>query len=64
MPFKSLLISILLLALAGQSTLADSHLPVDATATRFVELIIMPPELMGDPLREISETGMRGIYRC
>ena len=60
MPFKSLLVSILLLALAGQSTLADSHIPVDAMAIKFVELIIMPPELLGDPLQEISENWENG----
>ena len=60
MPFKSLLVSILLLALAGQSTLAGSHIPVDATAIKFVELIIMPPELLGDPLQEISENWENG----
>ena len=60
MPIKSLLVSILLLALAGQSTLAANHLPVDATAIKFVELIIMPPELLGDPLQEISENWENG----
>jgi hypothetical protein len=43
-----------------QSVLADNHLPVDATAIKFVELIIIPPELMGDPLREISENWTDG----
>ena len=60
MPFKSLLVSILLLALAGQSTLAGSHIPVDATAIKFVELIIMPPDLLGDPLQKISENWENG----
>lgn len=60
MPFKSLLVSILLLTLADQSILADSHIPVDATAIKFVELIIMPPELLGDPLQKISENWENG----
>jgi hypothetical protein len=50
----------LLFASTSQSVLADNHLPVDATAIKFVELIIMPPELMGDPLREISENWDEG----
>ena len=62
MPFKFLLISFLLVLLpvTSQSTLADNHLPVSGTASTFVELIIMPPELMGDPLREISENWTDG----
>jgi hypothetical protein len=59
-PFKTLLISMLLFASTSQSVLTDNHLPVDATAIKFVELIIMPPELMGDPLREISENWDEG----
>ncbi len=50
----------LLFASTSQSVLTDNHLPVDATAIKFVELIIMPPELMGDPLREISENWDEG----
>jgi hypothetical protein len=42
-------------AATSQSVLANEQVPVDATAIKFVELIIMPPELMGDPLREISK---------
>jgi hypothetical protein len=62
MPFKFLLISFLLVLLpvTSQSTLADNHIPVSGTAGKFVELIIMPPELMGDPLREISENWTDG----
>jgi hypothetical protein len=55
MPFKTLLISMLFYAATSQSVLANEQVPVDATAIKFVELIIMPPELMGDPLREISK---------
>ena len=50
----------LLFAATIQSVLADNHLPVDATAIKFVELIIIPPELIGDPLREISENWTDG----
>ena len=50
----------LLFAATSQSVLADEHIPVDATAIKFVELIIIPPELMGDPLREISENWTDG----
>jgi len=62
MPFKFLLISFLLVLLpvTSQSTLADNHIPVSGTASKFVELIIMPSELMGDPLREISENWTDG----
>ncbi len=62
MPFKFLLISFLLVLLpvTSQSTLADNHIPVSGTASKFVELIIMPPELMGDPLQEISENWVDG----
>ncbi len=60
MLFKTLLISMLLFTATIQSVLADNHLPVDATAIKFVELIIIPPELMGDPLREISENWTDG----
>jgi len=62
MPFKFLLISFLLVLLpvTSQSTLADSHNPVSSTASKFVELIIMPPELMADPLQEISENWVDG----
>jgi hypothetical protein len=42
-------------AATSQSVLANEQVPVDATAIKFVELIIMPPEQMGDPLREISK---------
>ena len=51
----------LLFAATSQSVLADEHIPVDATAIKFVELIIIPPELMGDPLREISENWTDGF---
>ena len=62
MPFKTPLFSILLLLIPvmGQLASASTHIPAEETAEKFVGLMFMSPEQMGEPLREISENWVNG----
>ena len=63
MPFKTLLISVLLVLspITNFVVSADEHNPAEEAAGKFVILMFMPPDQLEDSLREISETWEPGF---